>query len=365
MQPQEHLDATLIAADRNPVDPDTLRRLRPAGWLYVIRRVARDFFPEGLRDLGALLAFFSVLSLAPALLVTYSLITLFLSNESLEILVRVSDLVRSYVPAEHEAMVMDAIHQVSGSAAQGQIGLVVGVLVALWTSSTYVRAFSRCANAVWGRTEGRNPVRLRTVLVLLNLGLILGAVVVLVSLVITAPIVQSILGPVAEPLRLTGVLEFLTETFIPVWNWLKWPVILVAMATMIATLYHWAPNVRPPKFRLLSAGAVFALAGILIAAWLFNIYIVHFASLNTYGAVGAVLGFFAALWILNILLVLGMKIDAEISRAQQLQAGYPAEEHNLLPPRSITMVTRMNRNRERSLEAGRQLRQRPHPPTES
>src|SRR5699024_7932412 len=99
----------------------------------------------GVIDMGALLTFYTVLSLAPALLVIYSAITLVLSGYTEEITGQVEQLLQQSLPAEHRQPVLDLIDAVAGSAAAGTIGLAVGVAVALWTSSAYVRAFSRCA----------------------------------------------------------------------------------------------------------------------------------------------------------------------------------------------------------------------------
>lgn len=360
VQPQEHIDATLKAADiygtDRDVDADKLRKLSFQGWKLALKRVVREFLSEGLLDLGALLTYFSLLSLAPALLVGYSLITLFLANESLEILSRATELVNQYVPEEQSEVVLNALDAISGSAAGGRIGLLIGVFVALWTSSAYVRAFSRCANAVYGRSEGRALIRQWGVMVVLNLGLLIGAILILLSLVINETLVMAILGPLAEPLRLTSVLSFLTETFIPVWNWVKWPVILLVLMVLVATLYHFAPNVKPVKFRWLSAGSVFAIIGIFLAGGVLNAYFTYFAAFSSYGAVGSVMAIFIGLWIFNIVLIGGVKIDAESSRARQLQAGLPAEDANLVRPRSVRTVAKLEKQQHRLVEQARNFR---------
>ena len=125
---------------------------------------------------------------------------------------------------------------------------------------------------------------------------------------------------------------------------------------LVALLYHLAPNVKPHKFKWLSAGSVFAILGILLAGWGLNIYFTTFAAFNSYGAVGSVMALFVGMWILNIVLILGIKIDAEVSRARQLQAGLPAEENNLVPPRSTTAAVRDKKIREGIVEEARQFR---------
>lgn len=356
VQPREHIDATLIAADPTEQTPEKLRHLRGVGWRYALKRVRRDFLAEGLPDLAALLTYYSVLSLAPALLVVYSLITLVLASNSREIIGRVEDFVGQNVPVEQQELVLSVADAVTGSAAAGRVGLVIGVLVALWTSSTYTRAFSRCANAIYNRAEGRGLIRQAAEMLLTNIGMLTGSVLILVSLVINETLVDRLLAPVAEPLRLVWLLDYLSDTFLPIWVWGKWPVILLLLIGLTATLYHFAPNVKPTRFRPLSTGSAIAILGIILVGGGVAVYFNHFASYNSYGAVGSVMALLIALWFINISLLLGVKIDAEISRARQLQAGIPAEIHNHLPPRSITRVARMKLSREELTEEARQFR---------
>lgn len=357
VQPREHIDATLIAADPSEQAPEKIRHLRGTGWRYAFKRVRRDFLAEGLPDLAALLTYYSVLSLAPALLVVYSLITLVLASDSFEIIGRVEDFVAQNVPGEQQELVLSVASAVAGSAAGGRVGLIIGVLVAMWTSSAYARAFSRCSNAIYNRAEGRGLIRQAAEMLLTNIGMLTGSVLILVSLVINDTLVDRLLAPVAEPLRLVWLLDYLSETFLPIWVWAKWPVILVLLIGLISTLYHFAPNVKPTRFRPLSAGSATAILGIILVGGGVNIYFNHFASYNSYGAVGSVMALLIAMWFINMSLLLGVKIDAEISRARQLQAGIPAEIHNHLPPRSINRVAQMKLSREKLTDEGRQFRQ--------
>lgn len=360
VQPQEHLDATLIAADfhGNPENSgDSKERLNFQGWKYALNRTVRDVFPDGLLDLAALLTFFSILSIAPAVLLGYSVITIFLASDSTEILNLVRDEVNQYVPEDQSHVVNGVIDSIAGSAAAGQVGVAVGVITALWTSSAYVRAFSRCANAVYGRSEGRTLIKHWAMLLFLNLTLLLGIIIILVSWVLNETLVMGIFAPIAEPLHLTNVLSFFTDRFMPIWIWVRFPVIVVVLIMFVATLYYWAPNARPWKFRWLSLGSFLAIVGILLAGVGLNFYFTLFAAFSSYGAVGSLLAVFIALWVFNICLIIGLKIDVEISRAKQLQAGMPAEDYSLVPPRSIEKVAKMKQRQQRLMDQAAAIRE--------
>lgn len=356
--PPKRIDGTLSAAEENDDRPEQPPRLTLGSWRYAIKRVAKEFYAERGIDVAAMMTFFTTLSLAPSLLAVYSLFTLTLANNAEAVDSLIDDFVDDLVPAGYEATVREFIDTVIGSATGGLVALSIALVTALWSSSAYVRAFSRGANAVYHRAEGRRLVHLWSVMFLTTLVFLFGVVLVLVSLALNETLVSGLLGPVAEPLGLNDALEFLLTVFLPVWDWLKWPVILLLMIGLIAVLYHFAPNVRKPKFRWLTLGTVFALFGIAIVSAGLYVYFSFFGGYSSYGAVGGIIAVLFALWFYNIVLLLGIKIDAETERARELQSGLPAERNIQLPPRSISRVEHLRRIRDGLVSEGRELRER-------
>src|SRR5690606_28256680 len=83
---RERIEVTLSAVDAPPPDsdhkPDRPPQLTGAGWIYALKRSVKEFGFDGCFDLAATLTFFSVLSLAPALLAVFSIITLVLASNA-------------------------------------------------------------------------------------------------------------------------------------------------------------------------------------------------------------------------------------------------------------------------------------------
>ena len=333
-------------------------RLSSHGWRYVSGRVMREFWLGGGTDLAAKLTFFTVLSFAPTILAVYSLATLVLANNAALVGQLTDDLITGYVPGEYRDSVRTIVDTVIGSQTGGMVGVAVGVGIALWSASAYVRAFSRTANTVWDQIEGRSLPRLWATMFLLTAALIIGIVGILVSLMLNETVVNATLGRLAEPLHLGDTLDFLLGVFLPVWRWVKWPVVLGLTAMLIAVLYYFTPNVRQDRFRWLSTGAFVALLGLMLVSGGFWVYLSYFTAMSSYGAIGTILTSLFALWGANVALVLGMKVDAEIERARQLKEGRSAEREIDLPPRSTRQVERTEARRERLEERGRDLRER-------
>ncbi|MBD4600833.1 hypothetical protein GUG53_17825, partial [Xanthomonas citri pv. citri] len=83
--------------------------------------------------------------------------------------------------------------------------------------------------------------------------------------------------PITGPLGMTGVVNFLSDTFLPVWAWVKWPVVVVILLVLIATLYYTTPNVQKPRFHLFGPGNIVALVGMVLAAVALSVYFTQFA----------------------------------------------------------------------------------------
>ena len=359
MSHMDPIDATLAAADAPAPDeggkPDAPPRLRGPSWKYALKRALKEFGSDGGTDLAAMLTYFMVLSLAPGLLAVFSIISLVLANNASTVTTIVDDAVRQ-VPEDYQGLIVNLVETMTSSATGGVIALVIGIATAVWSASAYVKAFSRCMNIVYGIAEGRGVIKLTATMLLITVALIAGVVLILVSLALNEALVTGVLGPIAEPLGLGELLAFMTESFLPIWAWLRWPFMLALVIAMIALLYYLAPNLRQPKFTWISLGSIAAIAGIAIGGVGLWLYFTLLTGYSAYGTIGTVMALLFALWIFNIVLLLGAELDAEIERARQLQAGIEAEAMIQLPPRDTKKVEKRAEQRESLERQGRLLR---------
>ena len=354
------VDATLEAAK---IDPDQRAerlkgvKLDGAGWKYALTRALKEFGNDGGTDLAAKLTYYLVLSLAPSLLAVFSILSLVLASNRGAIDDLLGELT-GLVPSDYQPLVTNLVTTMSDSAGSGGgiIALIIGIATALWSASAYVKAFNRSANTVYGYEEGRGLVKLTLTNLLTTLILIVGIVVVLLSLALNRSLVDGFLQPIAGPLGMTGVVNFLSDTFLPVWAWVKWPVVVLLVLVLIATLYYMAPNVKKPSFRMFGPGNIFSLVGMVLASVGLYFYFTRLAGYSAYGAIGGVMALLFALWIFNIVLLLGLELDTEVERAKQLIAGMPAEEAVKLPPKDADALVKKAEKQEELEQKGYELR---------
>lgn len=291
-------------------------------WRSVLGRTIREFRADNLTDWAAALTYYAVLSLFPGLLTLVAILGLAgqhpeTTNALLGI---VDDVGPSSAVDTFEEPIREVVENKGGAGAL----LGVGLLLALWSASGYVGAFMRASNAIYEVEEGRPFWKLRPLQVAVTTVMVLLLAFVAVGLVVTGPLAEAV-----------GDAVGVGDGAVTVWEIAKWPVLLAIVMGMFAALYYVAPNVRRPRYRLVSPGGVLAVVVWVIGSAGFAFYVANFGSYNaTYGALGGVITFLVWLWLSNIALLLGAELDAEWEREREIDAGVPAAAERIqLPPR--------------------------------
>lgn len=233
-----------------------------------------------------------------------------------------------------------------GTSPAAGLGFVTGLLLAIWSASGYVGAFSRAMNQVYEIDEGRPFWKLRPMQLLVT--------IVTLALVVVIAVILVVSGPVTEAI---GDAIGVGEAVEVVWEIAKWPVLALAVVFAIAILYYATPNAKQPKFRWISLGAVVAIVVLVIASAGFALYVANFSDYDrTYGSFGGVIVFLLWLWLANSALLFGAEFDAELERGRQLQAGIEAEEDIQLPPRDTRKSDKAAAKEQEDIDLGRRIR---------
>ncbi len=303
-----------MKAPQSPTD------LPKRSWFGTFKRVVAGFRDDNLTDWAAALTYYAVLSIFPAFIALISILGLVVDPATITRVI--TDIVSQLGPESAVNTVKKPIEDISNNQSTALFGLIFGLAVALWTASNYVGAFMRASNAIYGREEGRPFWKLRPLQVALTLVLVLMAAMVVLALIVSGPVAKAVGNAVG-----------LGDTAVTVWNYAKWPVLLVVVMLMLAVLYWSAPNAKPVGFRWVSPGSVTAVALWIVASLGFAIYVANFGSYDkTYGTLGGVIVFLVWMWITNIAVLFGAELNAETERARELEAGIPGADEDIKAP---------------------------------
>jgi membrane protein len=328
----------------HPAKPDSPTDLKKPAWGYVFRKSFREFLADECTDIAAALTYYAVLSIFPAVIALVSILSL-VGQE--QVTTTILDLLNGVVPADTMKQIGPVVEKLTKPPAPG-LGLLIGLLTALWTASNYVNAFARGMNRIYEVPEGRPVWKLRPLTYALT--------ALLLVLVAVASLILVVSGTLAQTI---GDLIGLGPTALTVWNIAKWPVLLLIVILIVALLFYFTPNVKQPKFRWISVGAVIAIVIAALAVLGFSFYAANFGSYSaTYGALAGVIIFLLLLWIVNLALLFGAEFDAELERGRQLQGGIEAEENLQLPPRDTRASDKKAAKAKEDVKRGRELREK-------
>ena len=334
-----------VESERKPDAPTDLDK---RSWKYVLRKTMREFTEDQCTDRAAALTYYAVLAIFPAALALISILGLV--GQSERAVTTILDVLRPLVADSTIQAVEPVLMGMTQSQSAG-LTLIVGLLGALWSASGYVGAFARALNNIYEIDEGRPFWKLRPLQMLITLVAVVFSAVVLVMLVVSGPLAESI-----------GSQLGLGSAAVTAWTIAKWPVLGALVVLVVAMLYYLTPNVKQPKFRWISVGAGVAIVTWVLASVAFAFYVANFSSYDkTYGSIAGVIVALLWLWITNLSLLFGAEIDSELERGRQLQAGIPAEEELQLPVRDTRNIEKAHEKEQEDIELGRQIREQADP----
>ncbi|HEX4186630.1 MAG TPA: YihY/virulence factor BrkB family protein [Solirubrobacteraceae bacterium] len=291
--------------------------LAPAGsdrgtsLFHTLKRTFTEFSEDNLSDSAAALTYYGLLAIFPSLIALIAIVGLVgnpgtITRELTEIVAKIGS------PSSAQNLAGPIKSLTAHKSASG-ILLVVGIVGALYSASSYVAAFARASNVIFETPEGRPVWKLRPLQMFVTLLMLILLVVIALALILTGPVVSAVASPL-------GV----GSTAISIWNIAKWPVLILFMILMFTILYYASPNVRLRGVRSVIPGAAFAVAVWLLASAAFALYVANFGSYDkTYGTLGGIIAFLVWMWITNSALLLGSELNAERERTRELKAGIP------------------------------------------
>jgi membrane protein len=304
-----------------PLDDPGLTDLSRQDYVAIAKRSFREAMDDGITDLAAALAYYTFLALPSVLLLSLGLFTLVAGEDALD---TVLDKIGTVAPQETVDLLRDSLTRAMDNQSGSIAMIAVGGVIALWAVTGAMTAFMRATNQAYERKETRGFVRQRLVALLMFV-LIFLAFALCFGLLILGPHLSGWIGDV------TGL-----ETLVSwVWWVAQWPILILSLLVVFATLLYLAPNVEHPRWQLITPGALVAAVVWLVASGLFAVYVSMFGSYNkAWGSLATVVVMLTWLWLSALALLLGAEINAETQRSRELRQRKPAERYLQVPAKA-------------------------------
>ncbi|HSK27942.1 MAG TPA: YihY/virulence factor BrkB family protein, partial [Jiangellales bacterium] len=253
-------------------DADRPGELPRRGWVQVLKRAWKESSLDNVGLLAGGVAYSAFMALVPSLVAAVMVYGLVSTPEDVA---RQVEEVGSALPSEAQTLLTDQMERIASAPQQGLgIGLVIALLLALWSASAGVAGLVGALNSVYDEVDERNFVKKRGLSLLLTVGALV-FVAVAVGLVAVLPAVLDTLG---LGVAATAVVQVL-----------RWLGLVLAFVVALAVLYRVAPDRDSPRLRWVTPGAVVATVLWVIASAGFSLYVDRFGSYgDTYGPIAGV-----------------------------------------------------------------------------
>ena len=268
----------------------------------VLKQVGRKVLDHDCLGLAGQLAYFTLFSLFPFLLALVALAGLLIDDPA-SLLKTVTERMQGLLPGEAVGLLEGYIDLTLRNADASV--LVFGILATFWSSWAAADAIVKAVNRAYELQETRPWWKLWGISVLMILGFML--VVVSLALVVFGPEVgdyfQSLIG--------------LPDTFLALWDVLRWAGAFLAVSLAHALLYYVSPNAEVP-FKWITPGGFGATVLILVSSVGLNLWVTNLGRYDqVYGQVGAIMVLMLWLYVTGLMVLIGAEINAVLARAAE------------------------------------------------
>src|SRR5919198_1702418 len=293
--PPEHVTGPAAPAEpgrgRQAEQP---QQIPPRGWKDIALRVKTEAKQDQVPLLAAGVAFYTLLSLFPAIIAAVSIYGLAANPDTVR---RQLDRLAQLLSPQTADILGKQVQQITAGAG-GALGLatVLGILTALWSASSGMKALVAGVNLAYDETETRKFLKLRGLALLLTIGAMVLMGIAL-ALIVAFP---AVTGDLATALRWgASVLRYL--------------LLAALLVVSLAVLYRYAPDRDNPRWTWVSWGSVVATLLWVLASAGFSVYVSHFGNYNkTYGALAGLVILLLWLWLTALVVLVGAELNTEM-----------------------------------------------------
>ena len=281
-----------------------------SGWRDILLRTYEQIGIDRVLAVAAGMTFYALLATFPAVTALVSVYGLFADPATVT---EHLDMLAGVLPAGGLEIVGEQMERIAMQPSQALgFGFVFGLALAAWSSNQGMKAMFDALNVAYHEREKRSFLRLNLITLTFTLAIIVLGLSALAAIVVL---------PVALDLLDIGSFADVALRFV------RWPVLLVAIAVIISVLYRIGPSRRPARWRWITPGSVLATLVWMAASIGFSWYAESFGTYNeTYGSLGAAIAFMTWIWVSATIVLVGAELNSEIERQTLVDSTAGAEQ---------------------------------------
>jgi len=314
-------------------------------WIDLFKKTFQEFNADKCPQMGAALAFYTLSSLIPLLLVIVSIFTyvFFFTNYGAQIQEQLINYIGQTAGQDIQTQLTNIIDNRSNELATGSIiSTIIGFATLLFTASGVFGQLDAAFDEIWDIPEDQKPSGIMGTIraKLFSFGMVLSVALLLLVSTILTQVVTAFTRQLAEILPIPGfVLEIVT-----------FGVNFAVVTGVFALLFKVLPNTH------VEWGDVWRGAALTAVLWVIGqrVLALYFenSGFTSYGIIGGVLAFLAYIYYSSQIVFFGAEFTAVYARTHGSRTAAPETKAGLTPA-AVLMAQTVGASRQRQVDRAR------------
>lgn len=248
-----------------------------ANTLALVKETFAGFSNDKIMKKSASLAYYTIFSLAPLLLILMWTVGFFYGEDATsgEIFAEINEL----VGAKAAAQIQDIIRQISLSEKSG-IAIVIGVGTLIIGSTTVFIEIQDSINAIWGvKAKPQKGWKKMLLDRFISFSMIIGLGFLLIVSLLVSTIVELLSG---------YLIQVLPDIMGPLFNLINFGITFLVISSLFAIIFKFLPDAQV-KWKYVRSGAIFTALLFIAGKYLISLYMQFTAPESAYGAAGSII----------------------------------------------------------------------------
>jgi membrane protein len=274
-------------------------------WKIILATFTNFSNDYGLK-LSASLAYYTVFSIAPFLILIIALINIFFHKNGHNAIDNSLFLhMKTYVGSQAAAEIQDVIKNMQLSGKTHLAAILGGIILLLGASSMFVE-IQDSLNIIW---RVRAKPKRGWVKMITNRFLSFSLIITLGFLLIVSLIVNILMKALSAKLLL-----FLPDITVFILNIINLALTLIIITILFGIIFKFLPDVKI-KWKDVRAGAIFTALFFMLGQYLIGIYLTHSAQASAYGAAGSLVVLLVWIYYTAVILYIGAEFTQVYAEA--------------------------------------------------
>ena len=274
------------------------------------KRVWSEANEDEIFDRAAVLSYYFVFALFPALLVLTALLGMLPIPDLMS---RFMAYVEQAMPADSASIIQKTLGEIVGGARGSLVS--IGAVAALWAASGGLGAMMTALSVTYDVQDSRPWWKKKLIAI--------GLTFALAGVMLSAAVLLVFGGSIG---RFLGNTVGLGDLAVSIWNVAQWPLAVLFVVFGVALLYYAAPAVEHRKWYWVTPGSLVATIGWIAISLGLRFYVSHFSNYSaTYGSIAGVILLLLWLYLTGLVLLIGGEVNAEIEHAAAARGAVTAK----------------------------------------